>query len=60
MYGTTDEMWLENWDMGGAYWDKNNVAAQKSYSKVNPSDLVAKWNRPILSYQGGKDYRVPI
>ncbi len=60
MYGTTDEMWFENWDKGGSYWDKNNAAAQKSYTKFNPSDLVAKWNTPILIYQGGKDYRVPI
>jgi dipeptidyl aminopeptidase/acylaminoacyl peptidase len=60
MYGTTDEMWFENWDKGGAYWDKSNAAAQKSYAKFNPSDLVAKWNTPILIYQGGKDYRVPI
>ncbi len=60
MYGTTDEMWFENWDKGGPYWDKTNAAAQKSYSKFNPSDLVAKWNTPILIYQGGKDYRVPI
>ncbi|MGC4103909.1 S9 family peptidase [Ferruginibacter sp.] len=60
MYGTTDELWFENWDKGGPYWDKSNAAAQKSYSKFNPSDLVAKWNTPILIYQGGKDYRVPI
>ena len=60
MYGTTDEMWFENWDKGGAYWDKKNAAAQRSFNKFNPSDLVAKWNTPILIYQGGKDYRVPI
>ncbi len=60
MYGTTDEMWFENWDKGGPYWYKNNAAAQKSFTKHNPSDLVAKWNTPILIYQGGKDYRVPI
>jgi dipeptidyl aminopeptidase/acylaminoacyl peptidase len=60
MYGTTDEMWFENWDKGGAYWDKNNSAAQKSFSRFNPSDLVAKWNTPILIFQGGKDYRVPV
>ncbi len=60
MYGTTDEMWFENWDKGGPYWDKSNAAAQKSFSKFNPSDLVAKWNTPILIYQGGRDYRVPI
>lgn len=60
MYGTTDEMWFENWDKGGPYWDRNNAAAQKSYTQFNPSDLVAKWNTPILIFQGGKDYRVPI
>ncbi len=60
MYGTTEEMWFENWDKGGPYWDKTNAAAQKSFTKFNPSDLVAKWNTPILIYQGGKDYRVPI
>jgi dipeptidyl aminopeptidase/acylaminoacyl peptidase len=60
MYGTTDEIWFENWDKGGAYWDKNNAAAQRSYTKFNPSDLVAKWNTPILIYQGAKDYRVAI
>lgn len=60
MYGTTDEMWFENWEKSGAYWDKNNTAAQKSFTKFNPSDMVSKWNTPILIFQGGKDYRVPI
>lgn len=60
MYGTTEEMWFVNWDMGGAYWDKNNKAAQATYEKFNPSDYVNKWDTPILIYQGGKDYRVPI
>lgn len=59
MYGTTDEMWFENWDKG-AYWDKNNAKAMKNYNQFNPSNLVDKWNTPILIYQGGKDYRVPI
>jgi dipeptidyl aminopeptidase/acylaminoacyl peptidase len=60
MYGTTEEMWFVNWDLGGPYWDRNNAAAQKSYSKFDPSTLVDKWNTPILIVQGGKDYRVPI
>jgi len=60
MYGTTEEMWFVNWDYGGAYWDKKNVAAQKSYAQFSPSNFVDKWNTPILIYQGGKDYRVPI
>ncbi|MEL1245279.1 S9 family peptidase [Flavobacterium sp. DGU11] len=60
MYGTTEEVFFTNWDSGGPYWDKNNAAAQKTYSKFNPIDNVAKWDTPILIYQGGTDYRVPI
>lgn len=60
MYGTTEEMWFVNFDWGGAYWDKKNAAAQKSYNKFNPINFVDKWNTPILIIQGGKDYRVPI
>lgn len=59
MYGTTEELWFVNWDYGGPYWDKSNVAAQKTYSQFDPSNLVAKWNTPIMIIQGGKDYRVP-
>ncbi|MEP7236982.1 MAG: alpha/beta fold hydrolase [Ferruginibacter sp.] len=60
MYGTTEELWFVNWDYGGAYWDKKNAAAQKSYAQFSPSNFVDKWNTPILIYQGGRDYRVPI
>ncbi|MEO8174218.1 MAG: prolyl oligopeptidase family serine peptidase [Sediminibacterium sp.] len=59
MYGTTDEMFFENWEKGGSYWDKNNAVAQRSFSQ-SPSNFVDKWNTPILVIQGGKDYRVPI
>lgn len=60
MYGTTEEVFFTNWDMGGAYWEKDNPIAQKTYQKFNPKNLVGKWNTPILIIQGGKDYRVPI
>ncbi|MGB3005196.1 MAG: S9 family peptidase [Chitinophagaceae bacterium] len=59
MYGTTEELWFPNWDYGGAYWDKKNVAAQKTHIKQNPINYVDKWNTPILVIHGGKDYRVP-
>lgn len=59
MYGTTDEMFFENWEKGGAYWESNNAVAQRSFSQ-SPSNFVDKWNTPILIIQGGKDYRVPI
>ncbi len=60
MYGTTEELFFVNWDLGGPYWEKNNKAAQKSYTLFNPVEHVEKWNTPILIIQGGKDYRVPI
>jgi dipeptidyl aminopeptidase/acylaminoacyl peptidase len=60
MSGTTEELWFTNWDFGGYYWDKNNKVAQKTFSQFNPSEMVDKWNTPILIIQGGKDYRVPI
>ncbi|HEY0029668.1 MAG TPA: S9 family peptidase [Bacteroidia bacterium] len=60
MYGTTEEMWFVNWDLGGNYWDKENLAAQKAYNEFNPVNFVKKWDSPILIIQGGQDYRVPI
>ena len=60
MYGTTEEVFFTNWDNGGPYWEKDNAAAQKTYTKFNPINMVEKWNTPILIVQGGKDFRVPI
>ena len=60
MFGTTEEVFFNNWDFGGAYWEKDNAAAQKSYNQFNPINFVDKWNTSILIVQGGKDYRVPI
>jgi dipeptidyl aminopeptidase/acylaminoacyl peptidase len=58
MYTTTEEMWFVNWDYGGAYWDKSNATAQRSYS-FSPHYFVQNWDTPILIIQGEKDYRVP-
>jgi len=60
MYGTTEEVFFTNFDLGGPYWDKNNAAAQKTYELFNPIKKVHLWDTPILIIQGGKDYRVPI
>lgn len=56
-YGTTEELWFANWDLGGNYWQQPQP---KSYTQFNPSDYVAQWNTPILIVQGGIDFRVPI
>jgi dipeptidyl aminopeptidase/acylaminoacyl peptidase len=59
-YGTTEELFFANWDIGGPYWDKENKAAQKSYEDFSPINFVDNWDTPILIIQGGKDFRVPI
>lgn len=56
-YGTTEELWFANWDLGGNYWQAD---PPKGYTDFNPSNFVKNWNTPIMIYQGGKDYRVPI
>lgn len=60
MFGTTEEVFFNNWDFGGPYWEKDNAAAQRTYGEFNPISHVSKWNRPILIVQGGNDFRVPI
>lgn len=56
-YLETEEMWFENWDMGGPFWDKDNAVAQKSYT-YSPHKLVQNWDTPILCIHGEKDYRI--
>ena len=58
MYVTTEEMWFEDWDIGGPYWDKSNKAAQRSYS-FSPHRFVDKWDTPMLFITGGNDFRIP-
>ncbi|MEO5775676.1 MAG: S9 family peptidase [Flavobacterium sp.] len=58
MYGTTEEVFFNNWENGGPYWDKNDALVQKAYSTFNPINYVDKWNTPILIIHGGKDYRI--
>ena len=59
MYGTTEEVFFTNFDMGGAYWEKNNAVAQKTYAEFDPSNKVGNWDTPMLILHGGKDFRVP-
>ena len=56
-YLETEEMWFANWDMGGAYWDKNNAIAQRTFAN-SPHKFVDKWDTPILCIHGEKDYRI--
>jgi dipeptidyl aminopeptidase/acylaminoacyl peptidase len=58
-YLETEEMWFENWDLGGPYWDKTNPKVQNSYS-ASPHRFVDRWDTPILVTHGEKDFRVPV
>ncbi|WP_372920542.1 alpha/beta hydrolase family protein, partial [Salegentibacter sp.] len=57
MYGTTEELFFVNKDLGGPYWQD---PTPKAYTEFNPINFVNKWDTPILIVQGGKDFRVPI
>ena len=56
-YLETEEKWFANWDMGGAYWDKSNITAQRTFAN-SPHRFVDKWDTPILCIHGEKDYRI--
>ncbi len=57
-YTATDEMFFVNHDFGGAYWEKDNAIAQKSYA-TSPHNFVKNWDTPILIITGGHDFRIP-
>jgi len=56
-YLETEEKWFANWDLGGAYWDKDNKIAQRTFAN-SPHKFVDKWDTPILCIHGEKDYRI--
>ena len=55
-YGTTEEMFFANHDIGGPYW-----ASPRPHSyDFSPHLFVGNWDTPILVIHGAKDYRVPL
>jgi len=56
-YLETEEMWFEDWDIGGPFWDKNNAVAQRSYAN-SPHRFVQNWDTPILIIHSELDYRI--
>ena len=56
-YLETEEMFFVNWDLGGAFWEKDNKIAQRSFAN-SPHKFVEKWDTPILVIHGEKDYRI--
>lgn len=58
MYLETEEMWFVHWDMGGNFWDKENIAAKKETYKSSPHNFIKNWDTPIMVIHGSKDYRI--
>ena len=58
MYGHTEELFFVTNDYGGAYWEKDNAVAQRSYAN-SPHKNVDKWDSPIMIITGERDYRIP-
>ena len=57
-YAGTEEMFFVNHDLGGAYWEKDNDIAKRSYEN-SPHNFVDKWDTPIMIITGAKDFRIP-
>ena len=54
-YGSTEEMWFANHDLGGPYWQNPKP---KSYD-FSPNKYIANWDTPIMIIEGGNDFRIP-
>lgn len=56
-YLETEEAWFANWDLGGAFWHKDNAAIKRTFEN-SPHRFVDRWDAPILCIHGEKDYRI--
>lgn len=56
-YGTTEELFFADWDLGGNYWQKPQP---KAYTEFSPHLFVEKWTAPLLVIHGEQDFRVPV
>jgi len=57
MYATTDELWFDEWDHGGAkpLWE-----ARESYRKDSPHLLAKNFKTPMLIIHNDLDFRCPV
>lgn len=58
-YLETEEMWFENWDKGGPFWEKGDKVKDEIYAN-SPHKFVDNWDTPILCIHGELDYRVVV
>ena len=46
-YLETEEMWFENWEIGGPYWERDNNPKIKKGFANSPHLFVGEWNSPL-------------
>src|SRR6202034_2838184 len=51
MYYATDELWFNEWEMGGPQYQN-----PQGYEQANPLDFVSKWRTPMLVVHGEQDF----
>jgi dipeptidyl aminopeptidase/acylaminoacyl peptidase len=56
-YGTTEELFFANNDLGGPYWDN---PGNPGWTKFSPHLYVKNWDTPILVMHNELDFRVPF
>lgn len=56
-YGTTEELFFAEYDLGAPYWDNPNL---EEWLKDSPHKYVQNWDTPILVIHNELDYRVPF
>jgi len=54
-YGTTDELWFPEWDIGGTPWDNPDA-----YARWSPHKFAKNFKTPMLVIHGANDFRVPL
>ena len=57
-YLETEEMWFENWDLGGPYWERDRNPKIKKSMSFSPHLYVGEWNSPICVIHSEFDFRI--
>ena len=54
-YGSTDELWFPEWELGGTPWTNRDM-----YERFSPHNYVKNFKTPTLVIHGANDFRVPL
>lgn len=54
MYGTTEELWFPEWELGGTPWENREL-----YERFSPHRYIHNAETPMLVVHGAYDFRVP-